>query len=365
MSPKKRNKENEGFPTRWRIRSGAYYYRVPPGLESQWDGKTEFRLGDTPSEAHKVFSDRIKYLDDVYRMDQLCDRYTIEVVPDKAPATQKKNIQCLNRIRSAFSRNNVAGIEPIHIYQYRDHIGKKHGHKTANLDLEVLSHMFTKSIQWGARRDHPMTNKKVVKFSLAPRDRYVEDWELAAFLSVASPLIKAYVQLKGLTGLDKGDLLSIKTKDIGGDRLTVAPRKKTAKKRQTGRNRYFPYADEEGSATGIKEAVDAVLSLPGRPHITAYLFCTVKGKEKGKPYIKPDGTTNGFDSIWGRTMDKALKTTDLSERFTDHDLRAKVASDSETDQAAQLQLDNTNVNIIRKVYRRAAVKMPVSKGFEE
>lgn len=34
---------------------------------------------------------------------------------------------------------------------------------------------------------------------------------------------------------------------------------------------------------------------------------------KGQPYIKEDGTANGFDSIWRRFMNKALKETKLQE----------------------------------------------------
>ena len=37
-----RNKGNMGLPARWRHYHGAYYYRVPPGLESQWDGRTQY-----------------------------------------------------------------------------------------------------------------------------------------------------------------------------------------------------------------------------------------------------------------------------------------------------------------------------------
>ena len=44
MAPRKRNSENRPLPERWRFKHGAYYYRVPPGLEASWDGKKEFRF---------------------------------------------------------------------------------------------------------------------------------------------------------------------------------------------------------------------------------------------------------------------------------------------------------------------------------
>ncbi len=48
---RKRNAENKGLPARWRHYHGAYYYRVPAGLEAHWDGKRQFHLGSTLAEA--------------------------------------------------------------------------------------------------------------------------------------------------------------------------------------------------------------------------------------------------------------------------------------------------------------------------
>lgn len=36
---RKRSKENQGLPARWRHTHNAYYYQVPPGLEHLWEGK--------------------------------------------------------------------------------------------------------------------------------------------------------------------------------------------------------------------------------------------------------------------------------------------------------------------------------------
>ena len=48
---RKRSKQNQGLPARWRLYHGAYYFQVPPGLEAAWDGKKQFRLGATLGEA--------------------------------------------------------------------------------------------------------------------------------------------------------------------------------------------------------------------------------------------------------------------------------------------------------------------------
>lgn len=363
MAPKKRLPENKGLPERWRWKDGAYRYRVPAGLERLWDGKKEFKLGATKAEAYRVYAERVKEYErgGLVYMRQVFDKYEIEVLHEKAASTQKSNRYSIERLRKAFGDSKIAAIRPVHIYQYRDYIAKHLSEKHYNLDHEVLSHVFTKCIEWGAVDVHPMTDKKVVKFTVKRRSRYVTDSELAAFLSVAPPMIQAYVTLKGLLALDKGDMLSIRVSGIGDDGLTVAARKKTAKKRGN-RERFFPYfieADEGLIDTGLKAAIDNVLELP-RPIGSMFLFCT----KRGQPYIKEGGLTSGFDSIWQRAMKKALAQTSLAEKFTEHDLRAKVASDAETDQEAQRQLDHATVQTTRSTYRRKAQVMPVAKGFK-
>ncbi len=55
-------------------------------------------------------------------------------------------------------------------------------------------------------------------------------------------------------------------------------------------------------------------------------------------------------------MNKALKETKLIKRFTEHDLRAKVASDIEIGHAQKL-LGHKSSEVTERVYRRKAVKV--------
>ena len=163
MSPRKRLPDNRKLPERWAFKHGAYYYR-PRKLESHlFDHKAWFRLGRELHTAHRVFAERIEITGDITTMTELCDRYEVEVLPRKAPATQKSNRYSLQRIRLAFcaKRNPVKALRPIHIRQYKDAVAKKHSKKKANLDLEVLSHLFTMAIEWGVIDEHIMTDKRV------------------------------------------------------------------------------------------------------------------------------------------------------------------------------------------------------------
>jgi integrase len=331
--PRKRNIENRSLPRRWRFIHNAFYYRVPTGEEALWDGKKQFRLGRNLAEAHKTFSERIAPFENVKTMAQLCDRYCAEIIPDKAPATQKSNLYSIQRIRRVFLNNPVMAIQPHHIYEYKNRTGQTESKKKANLDLEVLSHMFTKAIEWGARNDHPMTNKKVVKFSLQPRKRYVTDEELMSFASTLPLKWRLYVSLKVWTGRRKGELLRVRLSDLTEEGIRFHNNKQP----------YDRFIVEWTPET--RRIVQSISNLK-RPIASMYLFAT----RDGQPYIKPDGSTSGFDSIWQRYMRGALRDGIIAERFTEHDLRAKRASEMSLEDA-QILLRHTNPDTTRRHYR--------------
>lgn len=339
--PKKRTKDNQGLPARWRLKHGAYYYRVPPGEEHHWDGKKEFRLGKTLHEAHATFAKHIQLYEHASTMAQLLDRYVVEVVPLKAPVTQRNNRHSIQKLRAVFGDNLISAIRPKHCYQYRDARSKK-SPVGANRDLEVLSHAFTKAIEWGLIDEHPMKGK-VLKNPTQPRKRYVSDAELTEALKVASPFIRYYIRLKLLLGLRKGDMLRIKIADLKEDGIHVHQSK-------TGKSVIYEWTP------ALEEAVSDIRSLHKKIG-SLYLFST----RMGQPYIKEDGVTSGFNSIWKRFMEKALAETGLQERFTEHDLRAKVASDTSGKHAQQL-LGHSSQAITERVYRRKPDQIKPAKG---
>jgi integrase len=360
MAPKRRNHENRALPKYWRFYKGSYSYRVPPQLRHLHGGKTEISLGQSLSGAYQKFALLYQTEECITLMRSLFDRYAAEVVPDKAQSTQKSNYRSLTRLRDAIGDNLVNAVTSQAIYTYRDKCGRKYSKKYANLDLEVLSHCFTKAIEWGVIHHHPMTNKKVVKFSLKGRDRYVEDWELEEWCRVASPFLLAYAGLKGVTGLRKQDMLTIRLKDISETELTSVNLK-------TGKTIRFPLYDTNGEPTTVKLALDDVQDYyrSQRKHkravvMSQYLF----HNRKGECYWSFEkATCSGFDSIWQRHMKKALSETQLEEKFTDHDLRTKVASDLDTDQQASDLMAHSSLQVTRKHYRLKGQKAVPASGF--
>jgi len=271
-------------------------------------------------------------------MEQLCDRYAIEVLPEKAPATRRSNQYSLQRIRKAFAGNPVALIRPKHLYQYRDHTGKHESKKKANLDLEVLSHMFTKSIEWGVRDDHPMTDKQVVKFSLKHRRVLPTAEEITAFASSLPHQLQLYVALKVWTGRRKGELLRLRRQDLAEAGMLFVDNKR-------GDQLLVEWEDE------TRAIVRQLLDLPGK---SLYLFHT----RDGRPYIGEDGNTSGFDSIWQRYSRKWREAG--GKHFTEHDLRKVRASQLSASQA-QLLLNHATGQTTKR-YRLGPKVVSMGEG---
>ena len=61
---------------------------------------------------------------------------------------------------------------------------------------------------------------------------------------------------------------------------------------------------------------------------------------------------------------KAIEHTRLEERFTEHDLRAKVGSDLDTDLQASELLAHSSAQLTRKHYRRKGQMVTPAAGFD-
>ena len=199
---RKRNKEHQGLPARWRWKEGAYRYLVPKGQENQWDGKTEFRLGRTLSEAYITYAGRIARTDGaIQTIAQLLDRYLLDEVPNKAERTQKEDHKNIRKLREWVGDNSVVDFKPRHAYQLRDHIKQQaergSGEKYANRLMSLLKVAFTKAIEWGVIEDHPMTNGK---FKMFPESRsqlrVPEINEIREAAKNAHPTLQCFIDLR-------------------------------------------------------------------------------------------------------------------------------------------------------------------------
>lgn len=312
-----------------------------------WDGRKTFRLGSALPEAYKTWSERIGHNDKANTIGQLLDRYSLEVVPTKAATTQSGNHIAIKSLRAVFGAMPLSPFPPRLVYQYVD---KRSAKIAAHREIEVLSHAFTKAVEWGYIDRHPFKGEVRLKGE-KPRDRYVEDWEVVECLALPTKrkkgsvlAIQAYLRLKLLTGMARGDLLRLRPASFTDEGIPVQ-RHKTAE--SSGKSTIYRWTPE------LRTAVD--MALAARPvHIAPWLFCN----RRGECYIDEDkGTANGFDSMWGRFVDRVLAETKVKERFHEHDMRAKVASDAGSLEHAKELLAHADSKVTERIYRRKPVKV--------
>ena len=314
----RKRRADKHLPQRMYLRSGTYYL-VEYGT-NRW-----VNLGRDYVKAMGQYARLVGPSGPLSTMGDVIDRYLRENAPTKAARTYKDNVREARYLRAGFGKLRPEDINAKAVYAYLDQRGRS-SETRANREIALLSHMFTKAIRWGVVDSNPC--KGVERFRENPRERYVEDWEYLAFKNHAGALIAAYMDFKLITGLRKADILSMRLDQLKDDGIHVTISK-------TGKRIVIKWSD------ALKLAVDRVRKIQ-RPIRGLHLFCT----RHGGPY-----TVSGFSSIWQRKMASALAKNVLSERFTDHDIRRKTASDLDDPEHAQRLLGHSNVAVTLKHYR--------------
>ncbi|WP_211475115.1 tyrosine-type recombinase/integrase [Collimonas humicola] len=340
--PRARNPENRGLPKRWLLEHGAYYYQVPRGSESAWDGKRKFRLGKTLPEAYRIWADRIGVIANASTIGALLDRYLLQVIPLKGINTQRQNKVAIKPVRAVFCDMPLLDLKPRHVYQY---VEKRGGRPGAHREIEILSHAFTKAVEWGYIDRHPFKGE-VRLAGEKPRTRYIEDWEIVECLSIVPRrklgsvlAIQAYIRLKLLTGMRLGDMLRITMSGLKEDGIHITPGKT---EHTTGKRIIISWSDDVRAAVAMAKAA--------RPmKFSSFLFCN----RMGEGYFDEEtGRAGGWESMWRGFFERVMAETKVTEKFTEHDLRAKCASDAMTLEHAQALLTHADSKITKRVYRR-------------
>lgn len=315
--------KKSSLPTRVYLKHGAYYYVTLP--DRKW-----IRLGKSESDMYIALA-KIKAIDaGTGKMDEYLDRYEKEVIPTKAHRTQLDNRAEIKNLKQAFGKMLPENIKPKHVYAYLDARGVT-SKVRANREKSLLSSVFSSMVRWGIVESNPC---KVVKgFTEKPRDRYVEDWEYQAVIALASPVLRAAMEIAVITGMRQGDILKLRYSDLNDTGISLVQGK-------TGKKQIFEWTPALKEA--LKSARDQKRVADSAVHIIA--------NERGQAY-----TSNGFKSNWQRLMNKAIETGAIQNRFTFHDLRAKAGSDAVGN--AQELLGHASAATTKKVYERKPAKV--------
>lgn len=341
------------LPSRWRHRFGAYYYRVPKGQEQHWDGLTEFRLGGSYAEACRVWADRMSLFDERRNFDAACDKFMIREAVKLAPRTQANYAANIKALRPVFGDMAPGLIEPHHAYSYVE----ARSAKFAALDeVKTLSAILSACLMWGWIRANPLIkgfDAKRLRLERAPAN-YITDAQIIAALRLkpyrrkgSVAMCQAYIELKLLTALRRVDLLTLRTDQLREDGIHVTPHKTEG---STGTSVIVEWTED------LREVVTKVKAA--RPvDITPWMFCTNRGECY---WDERSGKAHGFDSVWGRFMDRVVAECRV-ERFTELHLRHKCATDAESLEAAKALLNHASDSTTRRHYRLKPTRVTPGK----
>lgn len=318
----RKRKHDKHLPERVYFRRKRYFFVDRTG---KWNN-----IGKTIAEMYRNLAEMLEERP-ISTMNDLFDRYMVEVVPNKSERTQRDNRYEIKFLRAALKDMQPGEFRPKHGYAYYDE-RKKKSLKRANAELALLSHIFTKAIEWGVVEDNPC--RHIRKQRPRARDRYVSEAEYAAAYKAMPVMVQCAMDLAVLTALRPGDLLGLTRQNLTDDGIEIATSK-------TGKALLIEWSP------ALDAAVKRALKQP--PQVRQPVICN----KQGKPY-----TVDGFNTIFYRAMGKAIEDPEnpLTERFQFRDLRAKSASD-DTAEAASKRLGHASPAITQKVYRRRAERV--------
>ena len=324
--PRRRTK-NTHLPPYVTVIHGAYWYRPPAGTPGK-----PVRLGEAPFEEHKVWHWYAGHiapqapLGEGTTLKDCFERYKLEVLPHKAPRTQKDYSRHLAKLSAKFGHLKPEELRKRDIGQYLD---RPTGKIQANRQVAVLSAVYAKIVgKWYLAENNPCIG--VERNESHKRTRYVTNEEYQAVWAIASQRLRVAMDLALRTGQRQGDIISLRWASVTPEGIKFQ-QGKTGKKLLVSRG------------PKLNEALERAKALEPRVDIGGHVLRT----RRGTPY-----TSEGFRAMWQRMIVRAVARGVIAERFTFHDLRAKSVSDSKTLEEAFERAGHTTMAMTRGVYDR-------------
>lgn len=231
-------------------------------------------------------------------------------------STQENYQHYSKRVLRVFGHMAPDDVRPAHIRAFMDKLGEAQP-VSANRHHSYMSTLFG----WGLERDKCSTNpaKSVRKFPETPRDRYIEDWEMALYLQVARessstgqkgshgyPWLAPAAEIAYLCRMRSVEVRALTESEILDEGVFV------------GRAKGSENEITQWSAR-LRAAVNEIRAVyPNAPvSLKRPLFHT----RKGAPL-----TASAFKSAHKRIMDECIRRG-MKERFSFHDFKAKGITD--------------------------------------
>lgn len=261
----------------------------------------------------------------------VAERYLREVIPKKAPRTQKDNIIQLNHLYKVFDSPPapIDRIKPKHIEKYMEWRGKSSPHQ-ANREKALFSHIWNHAIKW-EYTEKPNPCAVVDGFKEKARDVYVSDTDLKTVYDKVSQPVKDFIDLLYLTGQRPADVLKMTRHDIKDGTLYI-------KQGKTGTTLRM----------AVQGELEAVIDRIASRKVTSLRLIVA---ENGQPL-----TLSGIRARFKR---------EAGAEFQLRDLRAKagtdVADESGDARQAQKQLGHSTITMTETYLRSRGEKVKPTK----
>ena len=320
----------------------GYYYRDANGKEIALGGdldKARLKWAELECKAKPA---------DLKIMKGIFDRYERDIVPKKAPRTQKDNKAEFKHLRKGFDTAPIDAITPSMVAQYRDARTAK---TRANREIALLSHVFNMAREWGfTDKENPCAGVRKNKEKI--RDFYANDVVWAAVYTQAPQELKDAMDLAYLTGQRPADVIAMSQGDIEGDYLTV-------KQGKTGK-RLRILMQVNGIKNSLGLLIEAIVART-KQHTSKRFILNTSGRQVSQEMLR-----NRWDDAREKARLKAISEgaqgdAEKIAQFQFKDIRPKAASEITDISDASLLLGHSKQEITNRVYRRVGAIAKPSK----
>lgn len=234
------------------------------------------------------------------------ERYRSEVMPNKAPETQKDNTRELANLYKFFhDPAPLDEIKPQHVCKYLD--WRKDAPVRAKREKALLSHIFNFARACGLT-DNPNPCAGIKgKPEKGRRDVYIDDAVFQAVWDVAEPHLRDAMDLAYLMGQRPGDVRKLTREDVRGGAVAVKQGKTGAKLR----------VEVMGEFAGVIERINA-------RKVAGLTLAAKDGKALTKYMLR-----GAFDRARDAAVAAHPEMTEAIRAFQFRDLRAKAGTDTE------------------------------------
>lgn len=253
------------------------------------------------------------------KFEDFADEYIELYLKTNRKDWEKSEIFNIRRLKKFFRGRYLYEITPIMVEKFKLERRKEVGPATTNRALSCLRAMINKAIQWGKCSGENPFKKGVKLFKENnTRLRYLEKKEIPELLKNCHGLLKPVVILALNTGMRRGEILSLKWKDIDFKRdIIYLYKTKNNEKREVPMNEY---------------AKTALIRVRKNPR-SAYIFCN----NSGEPFRN-----------LRKSFFTALKKSGIVN-FRFHDLRHTFAS--------HLVMSGVDLNTVRELMGHKSLDM--------